>query len=92
MIVKSKNVFSPHVRLLVGGLSISVSALLFQEVVGHYLGGDIPSRGEISQMPFYMPNILLSVTYLINLGLLGLLIKIIFMIKIGRLSIWGLLK
>ena len=57
LIVKSKNVFSPHVRLLVGGLSISVSALLFQEVVGHYLGGDIPSRGEA------VPNAILYAKY-----------------------------
>lgn len=53
----SKKMFSPHVKLVLTGLSISVSALLFQEVVGHYLGGDIPSRWEA------IPNAILYAKY-----------------------------
>ena len=49
--------FSPHVKLVLTGLSISVSALLFQEVFGHYLGGDIPSRWEA------IPNAILYAKY-----------------------------
>ena len=33
-------------RMLIKGFLISFSALSFQEYFGHYLGGDIASRGE----------------------------------------------
>ena len=35
-----------NIWLFIHGISISVTALVFQEFVGHYLGGDIPSRSE----------------------------------------------
>lgn len=33
-------------KLLMQGLGISTTALVFQEIVGHWVGGDIPSRFE----------------------------------------------
>lgn len=33
-------------KLLMQGLGISTTALVFQELVGHWIGGDIPSRFE----------------------------------------------
>ena len=43
--------------LLVRGLGISTTALLFQEIAGHYYGGDIPSRWEA------IPNAILYAKY-----------------------------
>ena len=43
--------------LLIRGLGISTIALLFQEIAGHYYGGDIPSRWEA------IPNAILYAKY-----------------------------
>ena len=43
--------------LLIRGLGISTTALLFQEIAGHYYGGDIPSRWEA------IPNAILYAKY-----------------------------
>jgi len=43
-LVKRKN--NTLNSLLIRGLSISTAALLFQEIAGHWWGGDIPSRWE----------------------------------------------
>ena len=48
---------SPNIYLLGKGLMISTTALTIQEVFGHYLGGDIPSRVEA------IPNAILYAIY-----------------------------
>ena len=44
--VAARGISSPYWKLLKTGLMISSSALIFQELIGHWVGGDIPSRVE----------------------------------------------
>ena len=46
-----------HIMIFIRGFLISAMGLIFQEIVGHKLGGDIPSRFE------GIPNAILYAKY-----------------------------
>ena len=55
--VAVRRISSPYWKLFKTGLIISSSALIFQELFGHWVGGDIPSRVEA------IPNAILYAKY-----------------------------